>query len=252
MQHTLNNLVRYMDPTGHFSQDELAIYFGYTDFGALEQSDFWKGLSASLRDVLLRDDVGFGDVLAVGTDTDDTRFAMLIQTGETQGQYGPSGRLAFWDLQRGGLVSLEAINTAPNAVLWDTDWNTPSADYKTNPSLTIAGTPNALKPLPSSPNRGLQIAGQGSYGVFSQPRMSAGLMARWVVMPFLAPASVVAALGCRAGHPMGCLLAGAGAVLDVHELWSLPAFDSEVPTLQVDMREPFPGFSGPLDVFGNR
>ena len=128
-----NNPLRYVDPTGHFSDEELAVLFGFVDadgnpdLKAMYASALWASFADDFKAMLGA--ARFGDILVgAGAEWEGGRQvswqgqAMFVKTAE--------GRLALWDLGSKTEASLSKFSGADRWVLFQSGKEKGFGDYK--------------------------------------------------------------------------------------------------------------------------
>jgi RHS repeat-associated protein len=85
-----NNAIRYIDPTGHFTEDELAKFSGYDSVDALRKSKLWRRWEKlGITGILTSEKFTWGSMLSFQT-RKGTINLMAVQ--------GKTDNLMFWDI----------------------------------------------------------------------------------------------------------------------------------------------------------
>jgi len=102
--YTLNNPLRYTDPSGHYTQDEIMKYLGLDTWEAVEQ--YFATMPDVLK-MLLTSDLTWGSVLVAGNDGQPALQAMFLLLGRAGSD---KYQLALWDLDKGAAVTWDALS----------------------------------------------------------------------------------------------------------------------------------------------
>jgi len=96
-----NSPVRFIDPTGHFSEDELAKSLGFESVDKLHNSEIWKRWAKlGILGILTNKDFTWGSILSFKTDKGTVNL-MAIQ--------GNDNSLMFWDVDNKISYSLDTV-----------------------------------------------------------------------------------------------------------------------------------------------
>jgi len=120
-----NNPAKYIDPTGHFSEKEIAEMWGFKNIEEMKKSKLWKTWSENgFRDLLLN--AKWGDILTLKSGKSEFSFMF----GQTE-----DGGLGFWEINTKMYWNKDNVNTlAESSESWalftrDATQNKKNDDY---------------------------------------------------------------------------------------------------------------------------
>ena len=116
----LNNPLRYTDPTGRFTEEEICTYWGYCGEQAAR-----KGLGDSLFGLLWKTAITWGDLLFMGDENGANTVAMFVLTAhEREGTY--QYRAGLWGVmgeRYGKPVDWQTAQAASRVAAYDAEQN---------------------------------------------------------------------------------------------------------------------------------
>ncbi len=128
--YTLNNPLRYTDPSGHYTQDEIMKYLGLDTWEAVEQ--YFATMPDVLK-MLLTSDLTWGSVLVAGNDGQSALRAMFLLLGRAGSD---KYRLTLWDLDKGAAVAWDALGQYAQWEVFTDSGNGFARVYDNSPNIS--------------------------------------------------------------------------------------------------------------------
>jgi len=128
--YTLGNPLRYTDPSGHYTQDEIMKYLGLDTWEAVEQ--YFATMPDVLK-MLLTSDLTWGSVLVAGNDGQSALRAMFLLLGRAGSD---KYRLTLWDLDKGAAVAWDALGQYAQWEVFTDSGNGFARVYDNSPNIS--------------------------------------------------------------------------------------------------------------------
>jgi len=226
-----NNSLRYTDPSGHFSEDEMCEYWGYCGDNAEERA---KEELGALHHVMWDTPITWGDIAFIENESGDISTIMFMLF-TMKNPKGPGGNIfwgGFWDVNKGDKIDAHKFAPAVDAIGYHTTWigtisTADSSEWLSNRGLEMPDINGTKGLLDNSENFNLGV--YVDFGGWWWTEVTVGTVG-WFVDP-------------RVGF-VGSVLAFAGAVSDVTG-WASDSFGWDILQKPIDAKYPLATYYDP-------
>ena len=133
--YTLNNPLRYTDPSGHFTKDEIMEYLGFETWDDVLRH-FGDAGMLEILDLLRQEDVTWGSILVAGDHGQEKLRGMFLLYCEYSANNNRRYRMTLWDLnsKTGAEIELVTLRQYNQIGIWTDSGNgyLPIDDYTLN------------------------------------------------------------------------------------------------------------------------